>query len=70
MNKIHQGHHVLEAIADQAIVTAIIDVVSNLEGPGPLTRRVRGPADGTELELQLERTGPGGSIEMIVRRVR
>ncbi|MEW5982520.1 MAG: FHA domain-containing protein [Acidobacteriota bacterium] len=57
------GHHVIEAIADQVLVGAILDCVSELGSRDAATRQVEGTATRPPLELQAKRA-PDGTIHV------
>jgi len=64
-----QGHHVLEAIGEQAMVNAIIDAIAGLTTEGTATRRVEGLGGRPSLELQARRSAPDGPIDVTIRRL-
>jgi len=64
-----QGHHVLEAIGEQAMVNALIDAIAGLTTEGSATRRVERPGGGPRLELQARRSAPDGPIDVTIRRL-
>lgn len=65
-----EGQHVLSAIPEQGLVTAMIDAIGDIGETGESVRRVAGSATQPELELRTARQAPGGPIHLAIRRVR
>lgn len=63
-----KAHHVLEAVADQAMVNAIIDGMGDVATRGSVTRRVEMGGGEPAVELLAKRLADG-SIEVNLRRV-
>jgi hypothetical protein len=63
------GHHVLEAVSDQALVTAIIDIMGDLGGGGSKTLQIPGSATQAPLLLEAQRSAADGPIEIKIRRM-
>ena len=64
-----EGHHVLEAIPEQALVNAIIDAIGDIASQGRATRRTEGPGGEPGLELVADRAAPDGPITITIRRL-
>lgn len=62
------GHHVLEAISDQALVGMIIDCLNDLEGATEAARSVGG-SSGRAIDARATRTGPSGPVTFVLRSV-
>ena len=64
-----EGHHVLEAIPEQAVVNAIIDAIGDITSQGSATRRTEGSGGEPGLELKAERAAPDAPITITIRRL-
>ena len=64
-----EGHHVLEAIPEQALVNAIIDAIGEITSQGSATRRTEGPGGEPGLEIRAERASPDAPIHITLRRL-
>ena len=54
------GHHVLEAVSDQALVTAIINIMGDLAPGSPRSQQVPGSATQPPLGVEAQRAPPAG----------
>jgi hypothetical protein len=63
------GPHVLEAVSDQALVTAIIDIMGDLGGGGSKTLQIPGSSTQPPLLLEAQRSAVDGPIEIKIRRM-
>lgn len=63
------GQHVLAAIPEQSLVTALIDTIADTATVGKSPRRVVGSSGMPALELQADRTAPDGPVRVTIRRL-
>lgn len=62
-----QGRHILEAVSEQALVTAIIDLMGEVAVHGTITKRIDRRGSGPDLELQADRQSDGTDIRLAIR---
>jgi len=63
------GHHVLEAVSDQTLVTAIINIMGDLAPGNPRTQQVPGSASQPPLGVEARQGTAGGPIQITLRRM-
>ena len=63
------GHHVLEAVSDQALVTTIINIMGDLAPGNPRSLQVPGSASQPPLGVEAQQSTAGGPIRITLRRM-
>lgn len=63
------GRHVLEAVSDQGLVTAIITIMGDLTPETPRAQQVPGSPSTPPLLVEARQASPGAPIQITLRRV-